>query len=271
MNMLYIMVQTLLLGSLYLNGAEGTNVARLKIKKSIIDYTFINDATKISHAEVAAFSDSNHKVLEQFKRFADHITTLYEQEKIRKDEFADIFKALNFAAKKHGSEGREEKKQTRKDKDKTPYIIHPIGVAINIIEFGKVEDTSQIIAALLHDTVEDTNTTPEEITQYFGNRVAQIVQEVTDDKSLSKEERKRLQIVNANHKSKAAATIKLGDTLYNLTDLSNNPPADWSKNRIAEYFTWTQQVINGLKVDNPGLRNAVSTVTKNFWDKQKNS
>jgi guanosine-3',5'-bis(diphosphate) 3'-pyrophosphohydrolase len=100
---------------------------------------------------------------------------------------ADLLKAANFAAKKH-------RNQRRKDSARTPYINHPIGVANILTEEGDVDDIATLQAALLHDTVEDTDTTLEEIEQIFGEEVRKIVDEVTDDKRLPYEERKRLQV-----------------------------------------------------------------------------
>lgn len=105
-----------------------------------------------------------------------------------------------------------------------------------MIQEGNVYDPSVIIAALLHDTVEDTDTTFEEIEKHFGEKVKKIVQEVTDDKSLPKQERKRLQVVNASQKSFEAKLVKLADKLYNLRDLEKETPVGWSADRVDEYF-----------------------------------
>lgn len=126
-------------------------------------------------------------------------------------------KAADFAAKKH-------RDQRRKDPQQTPYINHPIGVANILINEGGVDDPIVLQAALLHDTVEDTETTLDEIEEHFGPKVRGIVAEVSDDKDLPKEERKRLQVVNAPHKSKEAKLVKLADKLYNLRDLHRVVP-----------------------------------------------
>ncbi|WP_068471108.1 HD domain-containing protein [Candidatus Protochlamydia phocaeensis] len=158
--------------------------------------------------------------------------------------------AIAFAADKH-------RNQQRKDLNQTPYIIHPIEVADQLLVIGQVRDSDIIIAALLHDTIEDTNTSYQEITQKFGRRVADFVQEVTDDKSLPKEERKRLQIVDAPHKSAGAAQIKLSDKLCNLKDLIRSPPVGWPMERIKAYFEWAEQVIDRLPWVNAALKQAV--------------
>src|SRR5689334_21040807 len=115
-----------------------------------------------------------------------------------------ILKALSFSAEKH-------KSQRRKGAEESPYINHPINVAQLLWEVGGVREIATIVAAILHDTVEDTETTPEEIEENFGQVVRKLVEEVSDDKSLPKAERKRLQIEHAPHLSLGAKQIKLAD------------------------------------------------------------
>ena len=157
-----------------------------------------------------------------------------------------IFKALKFAAYKH-------KDQKRKNKEKTPYINHPIEVAEMLLNIGGIDDTDIIVAALLHDTLEDTQTTAEEIETNFGARVLGLVKECTDDKTLPKEERKRLQVQNAPHKSTGAKLIKLADKTSNICDIVAAPPADWEHERKERYLNWSEQVVNGLRGVNPDL------------------
>ncbi|CAD5115734.1 DgyrCDS4680 [Dimorphilus gyrociliatus] len=157
-----------------------------------------------------------------------------------------LVETVNFAAIKH-------KAQRRKDPEKTPYINHPIGVARILTEEGKVNDLSVLQAAILHDTVEDTDTTIEEIKEKFGDKVAGIVAEVTDDKHLPKSERKRLQIENAPKKSKEAKLVKLADKLYNLRDLNRATPSGWNPKRVSEYFKWASLVVEGLRGTNHQL------------------
>ncbi|CAJ1049890.1 guanosine-3'%2C5'-bis(diphosphate) 3'-pyrophosphohydrolase MESH1 [Xyrichtys novacula] len=128
-----------------------------------------------------------------------------------------LLETVNFAAEKH-------RNQRRKDPDKTPYINHPIGVARILSHEGGVTDIQVLQAALLHDTVEDTDTSPAELEEKFGSVVAGIVQEVTDDKSLPKQERKRQQVEHAPHCSHQAKLVKLADKLYNLRDLNRCTP-----------------------------------------------
>ncbi|KAF3420391.1 hypothetical protein E2986_10310 [Frieseomelitta varia] len=167
-----------------------------------------------------------------------------------------IIKCVNFAAIKH-------KDQRRKDEQETPYINHPIGVANILIQEGNIHDPVVIIAALLHDIVEDTNTTFEEIENQFGTEVCNIVKEVTDDKSLPKAERKRLQIQNASKKSHKAKLINLADKLYNLRDLQRAIPVGWSQDRVKEYFKWSKAVIDGCRGTNCSLERELDVIFAN--------
>jgi len=201
-------------------------------------------------------------VMGNFDRLAEVLYTAFQKEKsMTAQEIEVICSGVNFAAEKH-------RFQTRKNKEKTPYVSHPIGVAYNLMDVGGIRETSVIIGALLHDTVEDTQTTFEEIENQFGKQVASLVREVTDDKSLAKEARKRLQVINASHKSKGAAQIKLADKLFNLNDLYNNPPPDWTQTRIDRYYEWAQSVIDRLPEANEKLRCAIEEIINQYWEKQ---
>lgn len=158
---------------------------------------------------------------------------------------ANFVKALQFAANKHRG-------QRRKDLEASPYINHPIGlVHVLLLEAG-VGDIDVLCAAILHDTVEDTTTTHEELVSEFGSKVASIVAEVTDDRSLSKEERKKMQIEHAPHLSREAKLVKLADKICNLRDILSSPPP-WPLERKEKYFDWAMQVINGLRGNHPEL------------------
>ena len=159
-----------------------------------------------------------------------------------------ILKAAHFAAKKH-------RDQRRKDEDASPYINHPISVAKIISEIGNVEDPEVLAAALLHDTIEDTETTIDELIDNFGERVCSLVQEVTDDKTLPRLQRKQRQIDHANEISEGAVLIKLGDKISNVTDIANIPPTNWDRNRRLEYFDWAEKVINNCPKVNEKLEN----------------
>ena len=156
--------------------------------------------------------------------------------------------AISFAAKKH-------KTQKRKGADQEPYINHPLEVLNLLTNVGNVEDYDILIAAVLHDTIEDTETTKEEITKLFGSDVCQMVLELTDDKSLPKAERKQLQIEHAPHLSFGAKQIKLCDKISNIRDITENPPHDWSSERRVEYVEWGENVVTGLRGTNENLEN----------------
>jgi guanosine-3',5'-bis(diphosphate) 3'-pyrophosphohydrolase len=152
-----------------------------------------------------------------------------------------LIKAMSFAADKH-------KDQRRKDKEASPYINHPIGLTEILVNVGNITDINTICAALLHDTVEDTETTAEELTEHFGSRISDIVMEVTDDRSLNKAARKQAQIDHAMYLSKEARAVKLADKICNLGDVSTSPP-DWPLKRRQQYFDWASNVIDGLRGD----------------------
>lgn len=160
-----------------------------------------------------------------------------------------ILDAASFAADKH-------RLQRRKDAEASPYINHPLALADILAREGGVEDAIVIAAALLHDTVEDTETSIEELETRFGKPVASMVAEVTDDKSLPKQERKLLQITNCALKSPGAKLVKLADQIANLRDLASAPPASWSDERRAEYFDWARRVAEGLRGTNASLEAA---------------
>ena len=157
-----------------------------------------------------------------------------------KSELALLLKALAFAAHKH-------RDQRRKDPAASPYINHPIALADVLVNEGGVTDVEVLCAALLHDTVEDTDTTPQELAAAFGPRVARIVAEVTDDQALSKAERKRLQVEHAASLSPEAKLVKLADKICNLRDVAERPPASWDLARRREYFDWAKRVVDGLR------------------------
>ena len=150
-----------------------------------------------------------------------------------------LIRALEFAARKH-------RMQRRKDEDASPYINHPIALMkVLCIEAG-VRHPTILCAAALHDTIEDTETTGQELELEFGSEIASIVSELTDEKSLPKAERKRLQIEHAPHMSKDGALVKLADKICNLRDVADSPPAGWSIERQRDYFDWAKAVVDRL-------------------------
>jgi GTP diphosphokinase / guanosine-3',5'-bis(diphosphate) 3'-diphosphatase len=161
-------------------------------------------------------------------------------------ELARLLEAISFAAERH-------RNQRRKDHEASPYINHPIALATVLANEGGVADLEVLQAAVLHDTIEDTETTFDDLSARFGTRVADIVAEVTDDKSLPKDVRKQLQIEHAHHKTPEAALVKLADKICNLRDVASTPPADWSIERRREYFEWAKLVVDGLPKVNEQL------------------
>jgi GTP diphosphokinase / guanosine-3',5'-bis(diphosphate) 3'-diphosphatase len=157
-----------------------------------------------------------------------------------------VIRAIEFAAQKH-------RMQRRKDSDASPYINHPIAVMRLLTECGFV-DPVVLASAALHDTIEDTETTEEELRTIFGGKVTGIVVEMTDDKTLPVEVRKQKQIENAPHLSREAALVKLADKTCNLRDAAANPPVGWSLERRSEYFDWAKAVVDELPEVSEPLR-----------------
>ena len=158
-----------------------------------------------------------------------------------------LIKALNFAANKH-------RNQRRKNVAAFPYINHPISLVNILCNEVHITDINVICSALLHDTVEDTETTAEELVVEFGQDISDIVMEVTDDKTIeARQTRKQLQIEHASQISNSAKLLKLADKISNLRDLAIDPPADWSASRRREYFDWSKQVIEQLRGVHPEL------------------
>ena len=157
-----------------------------------------------------------------------------------------IISAISFAADKH-------RNQRRKDIEASPYINHPIALANILANEASIEDEKVLVAAILHDTIEDTETTAAELADLFGDDVTAIVLEVSDDKSLPKAERKRLQVEHAPTISRRAKLVKLADKIANLRDIATSPPADWTLQRQHEYFDWAKSVVDGLRGINQTL------------------
>ena len=160
-----------------------------------------------------------------------------------------LLKALSFAAYKH-------RRQVRKGSEPIPYINHPIALADLLVRTANVRDPEIIAAALLHDTVEDTCTTAEELKAEFGPVISQLVAELTDDKRLSKEERKRQQLEHASSLSPRARIVKLADKVCNLRDIVQDPPAGWPLERKQQYFDWAKRVVDKIRGTNVELENA---------------
>jgi (p)ppGpp synthase/HD superfamily hydrolase len=157
-----------------------------------------------------------------------------------------LLQAIEFAARKH-------KDQRRKDEEASPYINHPVSVALLLAERGTVTDPEILAAAILHDTLEDTDTTPAELEAAFGMRIRKLVEEVTDNKRLPKADRKQLQIDHASQLSGDAVLIKLGDKISNVLDVTYSPPTNWDLQRRKEYLDWAEAVVNNCARANSAL------------------
>ncbi len=168
---------------------------------------------------------------------------------------APLLQALVFAADKH-------RHQRRKGAEASPYVNHVIAVAAVLAGEASVVDEILLISAVLHDTIEDTKTTFEELANVFGGPVATLVKEVTDDKSLDKALRKRLQIENASTLSAEAKQLKIADKICNIRDITVYPPADWSLERRRDYLIWAEQVVAGCRGINRQLEKAFDTTVQ---------
>ena len=162
------------------------------------------------------------------------------------EELSLLVTAAAFAARKH-------RNQRRKDDAASPYINDPLALADLLVNEAGVSDLDTVVAALLHDTIEDTETTAAEVEEGFGPRIRAIVEEVTDDKRLDKPARKQAQIDHAPRLSEPARAVKLADKICNLRDVVANPPAGWSLQRRRAYFDWAKLVIDGLRGSHPRL------------------
>lgn len=159
---------------------------------------------------------------------------------------AALLRALEFSAARH-------RDQRSKDREASPYINHPIEVASVLANVGGVDDLATLVAAVLHDTIEDTRTSGEDLEAHFDRDVRRLVEELSDDKSLPKAERKRLQIAQAPGLSKRAKLIKLADKICNARDVTHRPPASWPLERRQEYLEWTARVVAGCRGSNAAI------------------
>ena len=164
-----------------------------------------------------------------------------------------ILRTLDFAAHRHRS-------QFRKGEEKIPYINHPIQVANLLRNDAEESDPVLLAAAILHDVVEDTVDSAgereqliDEIRQLFGDEITELTLEVTDDKTLAKEERKLRQILESGHKSERARKLKIADKIMNIRDLMYHPPVGWTRRRIIEYLDWSESVVKCCRNLNPRL------------------
>ena len=159
-----------------------------------------------------------------------------------------VLKALKFAAEKHS-------RQRRKDSDASPYVNHLIDIAEILASVGGIADLATLQGDILHDTMEDTETTADELERVLGPEVRRLIEEVTDDKRLPKLERKRLQIEHAPYLSTRAKLIEISDKISNVRDVTHSPPAEWTLQRRQEYLDWTERVVSGCRGCNQALEN----------------
>jgi GTP diphosphokinase / guanosine-3',5'-bis(diphosphate) 3'-diphosphatase len=179
------------------------------------------------------------------------------------EDFALLLKAFKFAAFKH-------RDQRRKDERASPYINHPIAVAETLWEKGGIRDVTTLVAGILHDIIEDTDTVPDELEREFGAAVCNIVKELTDDKELPNTVRKRLQLENIANLSRRAHYVRIADKISNVEDIVHSPPARWSLERREEYVTWAGKVIDGLRGTNKALEQHFDKVFSQAMEKIKN-
>jgi len=161
-------------------------------------------------------------------------------------DVALLLRALHFAAQKH-------RLGKRKGRQEHPYINHPIEVAYLLTDAGEVTDPATLLAAVLHDTIEDTETTSAELEAAFGREIRELVEELTVDKTLPKPERKRLEMEHSSSLSQRAKQIKLADKISNVNDDARDPPADWPLERRRQYLDWAEQVVAGCRGCSAGL------------------
>jgi (p)ppGpp synthase/HD superfamily hydrolase len=172
-----------------------------------------------------------------------------------KEITSSLLAVLKFAAHKHC-------RQRRKDLEATPYINHPIAVAEVLSRIGGITDLPTLQAAILHDTIEDTETSAQELEDYFGHKVCLLVQELTDDKRLPKQERKRLQVEHAPNLSTSAKLIKIADKICNVGEITATQPAEWPLQRKLEYLDWAERVVAGCRDCSPELGQHFDAILK---------
>jgi len=199
------------------------------------------------------YSDDHQEIIAAYDQLAFHWTQ-YSDRCCGQWDLDRLLLAVEFAAEKHQG-------QIRKDADATPYIIHPIGVARLLWEIGEIRSVNVLTAALLHDTLEDTDATQEEIEALFGSRVLYTVEEVTNDPLLDSLENKRRQVDHASSMSLDGQLVKLADRLYNVRDLESPPPS-WSQEKIDHYHEWGQKLLEALRGTNQRLEDALEAQVK---------
>jgi (p)ppGpp synthase/HD superfamily hydrolase len=161
-------------------------------------------------------------------------------------EWIAVLKAADAVARWHVH-------QRRKGAAEEPYINHLLEVASLVAEATEGKDPDLIIAALLHDAIEDQEVPSRMIADIWGKEVAKVVEELTDDKAAPKADRKRKQVEGASKKSHRAKLIKLADKTSNLRAITASPPPEWTVKRRTEYVEWARDVVSGLRGTNAFL------------------
>ncbi len=193
---------------------------------------------------LATYTEDNTSVLEMYYAIADQWETYHSEHE--NFPLNDLLAAVQYATIHHNG-------QYRKDAAHTPYIIHPIGVCRLLWEIGEIRSRNVLTAAILHDTLEDTDATEEEIEQLFGSRVLYTVQELTNDPNLSSDDNKQRQVDHAPHMSLDGQLAKLSDRLYNIQDLKDSPPPSWTQDDIDRYYSWGEKLLHALTGANTAL------------------
>lgn len=165
--------------------------------------------------------------------------------------------AILFAATCHSG-------QYRKD-GKTPYINHPLQVVHHLVHLANVQDEDTLCAAVLHDVVEDTDVTAADIELRFNSRISSIVLELTDQKHLSNNERKLLQIENARFLTPEARLIRISDKICNVYDMHKAPPSNWPISQRLNYVNWALTVVDCIRGSNATLESRFDDVVRNAW------
>ncbi len=222
----------------------------------------VQEKIEETRALVGKIVHNDEIVMTQFDLLTEELIIAYCREKgVTLNEVEEILQAMQFSAEKH-------RFQTRKNDRKTPYVSHCFEVAYKVMSVGEVRDLTSILASLLHDTLKDTQTTVEEIEKKFGIQVAKVVDELTGDRKISLQEKKRQETINASNRSKPAAIVQLADTLCNTLELLNHPPKGWSRKYIDQYFQWAQTVVDRLPSVNSKLKEAVLLTLNQYWERQ---
>lgn len=227
-------------------------------KQEMMASTFAQ-AVASSKKSVKKWAHADSDVMQQMQTFLQTLQKGIQEGELSEKGAKEILRAVRFVAQKHQA-------QTRANEKKTPYLIHLLGVAEQVMSLGNCYKESVVIAALLHDTIENTDVTFEEIGSQFGSKVRSYVKELTEDPKLPLKERKKLQIAHAFHQSPEVALVKMSDKLHNLNTLMKDPPEGWTEKRIDEYFLWAQAVVDNFPVSNQGLKAELHKTIESYWE-----